>query len=91
MLIERFPRLLGQLEPDGTSGFLLTHRCAIDHKAVWSNVPDFEADDVAASELAINGEVEHGKVAIANSRLIRSPTARSASPGKTIEGTSRSK
>jgi hypothetical protein len=45
------------------SGFLLAHRGAGNCETVRSNVFDLEADHVTASKLAIDSEIEHGKVA----------------------------
>src|SRR5438552_2471014 len=63
VVINRLSGLLAQLKPNGMSGFLLAHRCAIDGKTVWGNVFDFEADNITASELAIDGKVKHCEVA----------------------------
>jgi len=38
VIINRLPGLPAQFEPDGTPGFLLTYRGAVDCGAVWSNV-----------------------------------------------------
>ena len=63
VVINRLSSLLAQLKPNGMSGFLLAHHCAIDGKTVWSNVLDFEADNITASELAIDSKVKHCEVA----------------------------
>jgi hypothetical protein len=56
----RFPGLLGQLKPDRMSGFPLTDGRAIHSRAMGSNVLDFETDDVATAELAVDSEIEQG-------------------------------
>lgn len=45
------------------SGFAPTHGCAINCEAVRSNVFDLQTNHIAASELAIDSEIEHGEVA----------------------------
>ena len=60
--IDGFPRLLRQFEPDGMSGFPLSDAGTSDGGAMRGNVLDLDADDVAAAELAIDSEIEHGEV-----------------------------
>ena len=35
----------------------------VEGQPMWSNVRDLEADDVTASELAVDGEIEHSEIA----------------------------
>jgi hypothetical protein len=60
--INRFARLLTQFKANGMSGFRLADGCPIDCHAVRCHVIDREADDVAASELAVDGKIEHCQV-----------------------------
>jgi hypothetical protein len=53
--VDRLTGLLCHLEPDGLAGLLLAHGGTIDSVTVWSNVLHPQADDVASSELAIDG------------------------------------
>jgi len=55
--------LLRHLEPDGLARLLLVDSRTIDGVTMRSNVLHLQADNVTASELAIDGEIEHGQVA----------------------------
>jgi hypothetical protein len=50
-IVDRLPRLLRQLKPDGPTGLLLPHRGAIDRIPAGGNVLDPKCDDVAAPHL----------------------------------------
>src|SRR6202030_1553296 len=63
VIIDGLPRLLRQLKPDGSTGFLLPHRCPIDCIPAWCNVTDPNCDDIAAPQLAVDGDIEHCQVA----------------------------
>jgi hypothetical protein len=52
---DRLSGLLRHLEPDGLTGLLLAHGCSVDSVTMRSNVLHRQADDVASSELAIDG------------------------------------
>jgi len=53
--VDCFSGLLRHLKPNRLTGLLLAHGCPIDRVTMGSNVLDSQADDVASSELAING------------------------------------
>ena len=55
--------LLGQFEPDGLPGLLLPHRRPIDCIPVRCNILDLEGNDIAATQLAVDGQIEHRQVA----------------------------
>jgi hypothetical protein len=61
--VDRFTGLLRHLKPDGLAGLLLAHCGAIDRVTMRSKVLHLQAHDVASSELAVDGEIEHGQVA----------------------------
>jgi hypothetical protein len=63
VVINRLPRLFGQLEPDGMSGFPLTDGGAINGDPMRGHILDLEADDIAASELAVDGKIKHSEIA----------------------------
>jgi hypothetical protein len=44
---------------------MLDNRRAVSHAAAGSYVIDLKADEIAAAQLAINGEVEHRQIAFA--------------------------
>jgi hypothetical protein len=55
--------LLRQFESHRPAGLLLAHAGSVDRDALRRDVLDPEAHDVTAAELAVDGEIEHGKVA----------------------------
>src|SRR5215217_1133612 len=63
MLVNRLPGLLGHLEPDRLARLLLAHSRSIDGISVRGNVLHLERDDIAAAQLAIDGQVEHRQLA----------------------------
>ena len=65
IIIDGLACLFAQFKPDGPSGLLLSNRRAIRGISVCSNVLDFDCDDVTATKLAIDRQIEHGKVASA--------------------------
>jgi hypothetical protein len=40
VIVDRLPRLLRQLKPDGPTGLLLPNRCAINRILAWCNIFD---------------------------------------------------
>src|SRR5437764_14727095 len=62
VVIDCLARLIRQLEFYRAPGFLLPHGGTVDRIAVRCNVFDLEGNDIAASQLAIDGQIEHGKV-----------------------------
>jgi hypothetical protein len=56
--------LIRQLELDWSSGLLLPDGRAIDRIAIRSDILDPQGDDVATTQLAVDREVEKGKVAV---------------------------
>jgi hypothetical protein len=52
--IDRLSGLLRHLEPDGLAGLLLAHSRTIDGMSVPCQIFQVEADDVAATQLAID-------------------------------------
>jgi hypothetical protein len=51
------------------SGLFLSYRCAIRRVSARGDILDFDRDDVTATKLAINCQVEHGEVANATLNL----------------------
>ena len=60
VVIDGHARLVGQLKPLGSAGLLLPDRRTIYGVAARSHVIDAYCDDVIASQLAVDGEVEQG-------------------------------
>ena len=61
-LIDRLSRLVGQLEPDNPTGFLLPDSSAIHRLAARRNVIDKDGDDVTAAPFAADRWTEEGKI-----------------------------
>jgi len=55
--------LLGDFEANRAPGFLVPDGGALDGVTVGRDVLDFEAHHIAAAQLAVDGEIEQGKVA----------------------------
>ena len=60
--VDRLSGLLGDLELNWPAGLSLPNRGPVDRVAVWRNILDLEADDIASSELAVHGEVEKRQI-----------------------------
>ena len=63
VVVERVARHLGQLEADGPAGLALADSGAVDGVAVGRHVIDAQRDQIAAAQLAVDGEVEQRQVA----------------------------
>jgi hypothetical protein len=61
--IDRFSRVLGQLEHHRTAGLLLAHRRAGNGMVLRRDIGDAQADQVTAAQLAINAKVEQRQIA----------------------------
>jgi hypothetical protein len=61
--------LFGDLKPYRPAGLRLADRRAINGVSVRGNVLDFESDDIATTQLAVDGEIEQRQVALAVSHL----------------------
>jgi len=65
VFIDSLSGLFGDLEPHRPAGLLLADRRTLNGVSVWGNVLDFESDDIATTQLAIDGEIEQRQVALA--------------------------
>src|SRR5262249_9610144 len=63
--INCFAGLLRQFESDRLPCLLLTHGCPLNCVSIRSNVFDLDGDNIAATQLAIDGEIEHCQIAAA--------------------------
>src|SRR5208282_661571 len=63
VIVDRLSGLFCQFELDRLARLFLAHGCAIDRVTMRRNVLHPQADDIASSELAIYGYIEHGQVA----------------------------
>src|ERR1700680_3595314 len=59
VIIDCLPGLLRQFELDGLPGLLLSYRRSIDCVAARCNVLDLDSNDIAATQLAVAGQIEH--------------------------------
>src|SRR5262245_60787952 len=62
VVVHRLPGHLGQLEANWSAGLALADVSAVDRVAVGCHVIDAESDEVAASQLAVDGEIEERQV-----------------------------
>jgi hypothetical protein len=63
VLVERVACHLGQFEPDGAAGLALADGRAVDGVAVGCHIIGAQRYQIAAAQLAVDGEVEQGEVA----------------------------
>ena len=52
------PGLFGQFNLDRSLGLLLADGCPFGTIAIWSNVLDFQRNEIAASQFAVDGQIE---------------------------------
>jgi hypothetical protein len=62
-VVNGLPGLIRQLELDRSPGLLLPDGRAIDRIAIRSEIFELQGDDVATTQLAVDRNVEKGKVA----------------------------
>jgi hypothetical protein len=55
--------LVRQFELDRSPGFLLPYGCAIGRITIGCNILDLQGHDIAAPQLAVDGQIEQGEVA----------------------------
>ena len=72
-LLQRDAGLLHDLELNRTAGFVLDNRRSVSHVAACRDVVDPKADEVAAAQLAVDGEVEQREIALAVLNLKSDP------------------
>src|SRR5580704_14758598 len=65
VIIDSLPGLFGDLEPHRSSGLLLADSHSLNGVSVRGNVFDFESNDIATAQLAVDGEIEECQVAFA--------------------------
>jgi len=58
-------RLFAQFKSDGPLGFFLSDRCSIRRAPTGGDILDADGDDVTATKLAVDRQIEHCKVASA--------------------------
>jgi hypothetical protein len=60
VIVDGLAGLLAQFKSDGVSGFLLSDGRTIRRVATGGNILDPDGDDVAATKLAVDRQIEHG-------------------------------
>jgi hypothetical protein len=60
MVIDRLPGLFAQFKSDRPPGFLLPDSCAIGRISACGDILDADGDDITATKLAVDCQVEHG-------------------------------
>jgi hypothetical protein len=58
-----------QFKSDRSTGLLLTYSCAIRSVPARCDIVDFDRHDIAAAKLAVDRQIEHGKVSDATFNL----------------------
>ena len=66
---DRFSRLLGQFKLDGLPRLLLHDRCPGNYPTAMRDIAYLELDEIAAPKLAVDGEIEQGKISNALGQL----------------------
>jgi hypothetical protein len=65
VFIDSLPGLFCDLEPHRSAGLLLADSHSLNGVSVRGNVFDFESDNIATAQLAVDGEIEQRQVAFA--------------------------
>jgi len=72
-IFDSAPGLLGDFELNRLACLLLDYRRSIADPPAGAHVVDFKPNEVAAPELAVNGQIEHGEIAFAALQLESHP------------------
>src|SRR5437868_5543014 len=63
MVVDRLPSLLGDFKSDRPACLALADACPIRCVAVWGDIVDFQAHNVAAAKLAVDRDIEERQIA----------------------------
>ena len=58
VFVDRLAGLFGDLEPYWPARLLLPDCRSLDGVSMWGNILDFESDDIATVQLAVDGKIE---------------------------------
>src|ERR1700758_2198005 len=72
-IMDRGPGLLGDFELHRSPCLFLDHGATVSHPAAGAYVVDLQADEIATSELAVDREVEQGKISLPTLQLKPNP------------------
>src|SRR6516225_10142975 len=75
-VMDRDPGLLRNFELNRSPSLFLNHGATMPHPAAGAYVVDSQADEIAASELAVDREVEQGKISFPALQLKPNPDSR---------------
>src|SRR3984893_3636242 len=71
--MDRGPGLLHDFELDWSPCLFLNHGATVPHPAAGAYVVDLQADDIAASQLAVDRKVEQGEISFPALQLKPNP------------------
>jgi hypothetical protein len=72
-VMDRGPSLLRDFELDWSPCLFLNHSATVPHPAAGAYVVDLQADEIAASELAVDRKVEQGEISFPALQLKPNP------------------
>jgi hypothetical protein len=72
-VMDRGPSLLRDFELDWSPCLFLNHSATVPHPAAGAYVVDLQADEIAASELAVDRKVEQGEISFLALQLKPNP------------------
>ena len=73
LIMDRGPGLLHDFELDRSPCLFLDHGATVSHPAAGAYVVDLQVDEIATSELAVDREVEQGKISLPALQLKPNP------------------
>ncbi|HEY6620347.1 MAG: hypothetical protein WA776_17220 [Xanthobacteraceae bacterium] len=62
VIVDSLAGLIRQLELDWVTRLFLSNRCTVHRIAAWGNILDLDGHDIAATKLAIDGQIKQGEV-----------------------------
>jgi hypothetical protein len=63
VVVYRLAGLFRQFKPYGSPSLSLAHRRAVGTIAILSNILDLESNDIVASQLTVDGQIEQRQIA----------------------------
>jgi hypothetical protein len=66
IIIDRLAGLFAQFKPNRPSCLFLSDGCAIRSVSARSDIFDLDGNDIATAKFAIDGQIEHSRVASAS-------------------------
>src|SRR6516165_9501555 len=72
-IMDRGPSLLGDFELDWSPCLFLNHGATVPHSAAGGHIVNLQADEIAASELAVDRKIEQGEISFPALQLKSNP------------------